>query len=37
VLAAKLAPLGYLPRELLGEIPALMAAYGAKPSVRKSS
>ncbi|MDX2024531.1 MAG: NAD(P)H-hydrate dehydratase [Deltaproteobacteria bacterium] len=28
VLARKLAPLGYLPRELLREIPALMAGYG---------
>ncbi len=35
ILAKKLAPLGYLPRELLGEVPALMAAHGRKPTPRR--
>lgn len=29
-LAKKMAPLGYLPRELLGEVPALMAGYAQR-------
>lgn len=36
VLAKTMAPLGYLPRELLGEIPALMASF-APPRSRKKA
>lgn len=35
-LAKKLAPLGYLPRELLHEVPALMAGYARGPRGRRS-